>query len=189
MPARLLALRKHISDSHSILANPTLWRPLSTMALNLTGTCTCKNLQYTVKLESADEGRTTLCHCSSCKKAFGTNYGLTSKIPIESFKYSKGEPKLFSKTMAWGGSSVTTAAPSSVNTERQQRTSSVTLHMALWMILSSCRRRASSSARPDRGGCPSYPICITYSLTVPWSSVRHVDTLSVDTFQKQEIKE
>lgn len=50
------------------------------MALNLTGTCTCKKLQYTVKLESNDQARTTLCHCSSCKKAFGTNYGLTSKV-------------------------------------------------------------------------------------------------------------
>ncbi|KAJ0116380.1 hypothetical protein J7T55_007360 [Diaporthe amygdali] len=49
------------------------------MALNLTGTCTCKNLQYTVKLDSADSARTSLCHCSSCKKAFGTNFGLTSK--------------------------------------------------------------------------------------------------------------
>lgn len=101
------------------------------MALNLTGTCTCRKLQYTVKLDSADTARTSLCHCSSCKKAFGTNFGLTSKvcryeyapfllgrvatrtnytvkpvvlrtsrqlttqIPIESFKYNQGEPKLF----------------------------------------------------------------------------------------------
>ncbi|KAL2289164.1 hypothetical protein FJTKL_02961 [Diaporthe vaccinii] len=65
------------------------------MALNLTGTCTCKKLQYTVRLDSADSARTSLCHCSSCKKAFGTNYGLTSKIPIESFEYSQGEPKLY----------------------------------------------------------------------------------------------
>lgn len=52
------------------------------MALTLTGTCTCKKLQYTVKLDSADSARTSLCHCSSCKKAFGTNYGLTSKVRI-----------------------------------------------------------------------------------------------------------
>ncbi|KUI65558.1 Glutathione-dependent formaldehyde-activating enzyme [Cytospora mali] len=95
MLARLQALGYHIYGSHSILTNPTLWRPFSTMALNLTGTCTCKKLQYTIELESADQARTTLCHCSSCKKAFGTNYGLTAKIPIDSFKYSKGEPKLF----------------------------------------------------------------------------------------------
>lgn len=50
------------------------------MALNLTGSCTCKTLRYTVKLDSADSARTSLCHCSSCKKAFGTNYGLTSKV-------------------------------------------------------------------------------------------------------------
>ncbi|PSR78090.1 Mss4-like protein [Coniella lustricola] len=47
--------------------------------------CTCKTLQYTVKLDSADSARTSLCHCSSCKKAF---------IPLESFQYTNGEPKL-----------------------------------------------------------------------------------------------
>ncbi|KAF3770329.1 DUF636-domain-containing protein [Cryphonectria parasitica EP155] len=65
------------------------------MALNLTGGCTCQGLQYTLKLDSANSARTSLCHCSSCKKAFGTNYGLTTKVPIESFSYSRGEPKLF----------------------------------------------------------------------------------------------
>lgn len=49
-------------------------------ALDLTGTCTCKNLRYAVHLASPDSARTSLCHCSSCKKAFGTNYGLTSKV-------------------------------------------------------------------------------------------------------------
>ena len=80
MLARLSALRNHTSGSRTLIATTAFWRRLSTMALNLTGTCTCKRLQYTVKLESADQGRTTLCHCSSCKKAFGTNYGLTSKV-------------------------------------------------------------------------------------------------------------
>ncbi|KAH8781242.1 glutathione-dependent formaldehyde-activating enzyme [Diaporthe sp. PMI_573] len=57
------------------------------MALNLTGTCTCRKLRYTVKLDSADSARTSLCHCSSCKKAFATNFGSKSK-------YSRGAPKL-----------------------------------------------------------------------------------------------
>lgn len=80
--SRQLALRKHFAGSQSVLKSPTLWRLFFTMALTLTGTCTCKKLQYTVKLDSADSARTSLCHCSSCKKAFGTNYGLTSKVRI-----------------------------------------------------------------------------------------------------------
>ncbi|PNP43665.1 hypothetical protein TGAMA5MH_04637 [Trichoderma gamsii] len=65
------------------------------MPLHLTGSCTCRAIQYSVDLDSPDTARTSLCHCSSCKKAFGTNYGLTTKIPIDGFKYEKGNPKLF----------------------------------------------------------------------------------------------
>lgn len=82
--SRKLVLGKHFARSQSVLKkkSPTLWRLFFTMALTLTGTCTCKKLQYTVELDSADSARTSLCHCSSCKKAFGTNYGLTSKVCI-----------------------------------------------------------------------------------------------------------
>ncbi|KAK0739444.1 Mss4-like protein [Apiosordaria backusii] len=54
---------------------------------SLKGSCTCKALQYTLSLPSLDEARTTLCHCSSCRRAFGTNYGLTAKVPLDSFSY------------------------------------------------------------------------------------------------------
>ncbi|KAI0696479.1 DUF636 domain protein [Cerioporus squamosus] len=63
------------------------------MSVKLTGSCYCRNLEYVVNLNSKDEARTSLCHCRNCKKAFGGNYGLTAKVPKDSFKYTKGKPK------------------------------------------------------------------------------------------------
>lgn len=83
----------------------------------LSGRCVCGEVQYVVDLGPAEEARTSLCHCSSCKRAFGTNYGLTTKVsrssllsnlgprlrhiwvltmgqvPLSSFEYTHGEPK------------------------------------------------------------------------------------------------
>ncbi|KAG9253962.1 Mss4-like protein [Emericellopsis atlantica] len=61
----------------------------------LSGRCVCDKVQFIVKLGPSDEPRTTLCHCSSCKRAFGTNFGLTTKIPLQAFSYSCGEIKTF----------------------------------------------------------------------------------------------
>ncbi|KAK4185159.1 Mss4-like protein [Podospora australis] len=63
------------------------------MGIHLQGRCVCKKLQYSVKLDSADDARTTLCHCKSCRRAFGGNYGLTAKVALDAFKYDAGEPK------------------------------------------------------------------------------------------------
>jgi hypothetical protein len=65
------------------------------MGVNLKGHCVCKALTYSVSLDSPDDARTTLCHCQSCRRAFGTNYGLTTKVPVDAFKYESGKPKLF----------------------------------------------------------------------------------------------
>ncbi|KAH7265947.1 Mss4-like protein [Fusarium solani] len=59
------------------------------------GKCVCGNLQYTVSLSSPGEARTSLCHCHSCRRAFGTNFGLTTKVPVEGFEYSHGKPRVF----------------------------------------------------------------------------------------------
>ncbi|CEJ62272.1 Putative DUF636 domain protein [Penicillium brasilianum] len=58
-----------------------------------TGSCFCRKIEYELRLGSADDARTTLCHCRNCKKAFGTNYGLTAKVPKDSFHLTKGQPK------------------------------------------------------------------------------------------------
>ena len=83
------------------------------MSVKLTGSCYCRNLEYVVELHSENDARTSLCHCNNCKvrrmiafsvnaydltdtvtqKAFGGNYGLTAKVPKDSFEYTKGKPK------------------------------------------------------------------------------------------------
>ncbi|RKU41909.1 hypothetical protein DL546_005503 [Coniochaeta pulveracea] len=88
-----LAYAPKVSQTPSLPA-----RFLSTtarMVIDLRGRCVCSNLKYTVSLKSEEDARTTLCHCSSCRRAFGTNYGLTTKVPLEGFKYDQGEPKLY----------------------------------------------------------------------------------------------
>ncbi|KAF8176207.1 Mss4-like protein [Mycena galopus ATCC 62051] len=64
------------------------------MAIQLKGRCVCNALQYSLHLSTADEARTTLCHCQSCRRAFGGNYGLTTKVPLECFKYDNGVGEL-----------------------------------------------------------------------------------------------
>ncbi|KAI0032240.1 DUF636 domain protein [Vararia minispora EC-137] len=59
----------------------------------LTGSCYCRAITYELKLDSLDDARTSICHCVNCKKAFGTNYGLTAKVPNESYRLLTGEPK------------------------------------------------------------------------------------------------
>ncbi|KAF2838093.1 DUF636 domain protein [Patellaria atrata CBS 101060] len=61
--------------------------------MHLTGSCYCRSVEYTLDLASASDARTSLCHCRNCKKAFGGNYGLTAKVPKETFKYTKGTPR------------------------------------------------------------------------------------------------
>ncbi|PGH15242.1 hypothetical protein AJ80_05595 [Polytolypa hystricis UAMH7299] len=60
---------------------------------NYTGSCYCRAIEYELQLSSPDDARTSLCHCRNCNKAFGTNYGLTTKVPKESFHVTKGETK------------------------------------------------------------------------------------------------
>ncbi|PYH49129.1 GFA family protein [Aspergillus saccharolyticus JOP 1030-1] len=59
------------------------------------GSCYCRNITYDLSLASPDDARTSLCHCSSCRKAFGTNYGLTAKVPKDSITLKSGKPKEF----------------------------------------------------------------------------------------------
>ncbi|KAL4938885.1 hypothetical protein BDV06DRAFT_199990 [Aspergillus oleicola] len=60
-----------------------------------TGSCTCRGIQYNLDLSSPDDARTSLCHCTSCKKAFGGNYGLTAKISKDALNITAGKTKEF----------------------------------------------------------------------------------------------
>ncbi|GCB18891.1 putative glutathione-dependent formaldehyde-activating enzyme [Aspergillus awamori] len=57
------------------------------------GSCFCHKITYNLNLSSPDDARTSLCHCSSCKKAFGTNYGLTAKVPKDALQITSGKLK------------------------------------------------------------------------------------------------
>ncbi|KAJ3546188.1 hypothetical protein NM208_g2118 [Fusarium decemcellulare] len=46
-------------------------------------------------MDSPDDARTSLCHCSSCRRAFGTNFGLTTKVAVDGFSYDQGKPRVF----------------------------------------------------------------------------------------------
>ncbi|PPQ78447.1 hypothetical protein CVT26_005162 [Gymnopilus dilepis] len=49
------------------------------------GSCYCGSVNWKISLNDLSEGRTSLCHCHNCKKFFGTNYGLTTKVPWSSY--------------------------------------------------------------------------------------------------------
>jgi len=94
--------------------------------MHYTQSCYCRAIKYEFDV-SPDDARTSLCHCNNCKvltvksfgshlyskihqKFFGTNYGLTTKIPASAFKITHGEPKVHEAITAQGvyciGSSV-----------------------------------------------------------------------------------
>ncbi|BGO91090.1 hypothetical protein NBRC10512_005818 [Rhodotorula toruloides] len=54
--------------------------------------CYCRAIRYEVNVDSPDDLRTSLCHCKNCKKFTGGPYGVTTKLPLQSFKITVGEP-------------------------------------------------------------------------------------------------
>ncbi|KAF9552283.1 hypothetical protein CPC08DRAFT_714759 [Agrocybe pediades] len=55
------------------------------MTKTYTGKCYCGEVKWKIELSDPKEGRTSLCHCLNCKKFFGTEYGITTKVPWNSF--------------------------------------------------------------------------------------------------------
>jgi hypothetical protein len=95
--ASLLILTKRTQSlkttTHLHRQHPQLQQTI--MAIHMQGRCVCKKLQYSLDLESPEAARTTLCHCHSCRRAFGTNYGLTAKVSLAAFKYEAGSPRKY----------------------------------------------------------------------------------------------
>ncbi|EIT75047.1 Mss4-like protein [Aspergillus flavus] len=142
------------------------------------GSCYCRDIEYELSLASPDDARTSLCHCKSCKKAFGTNYGLTAKIPKDALRLIKGAPKEHVADNGSGslihrefcsncGSFIceygvgiydTIPAGCDANARRMpSRISSATYALGPWMIPKRCHQRASSSAAPGPTGCQRSP--------------------------------
>ncbi|GAA6013967.1 hypothetical protein JCM10207_000188 [Rhodosporidiobolus poonsookiae] len=71
------------------------------------GGCYCRAVRYTVTLSDPDkEARSSMCHCSNCKKFTGTPYGLTIKLPFASLSYTSSST-LTEHTAPNGSSSLT----------------------------------------------------------------------------------
>ncbi|EIN08037.1 DUF636 domain protein [Punctularia strigosozonata HHB-11173 SS5] len=51
----------------------------------------CRAIEYELTLDSPDSARTSLCHCTNCKKAFGGAFGLTAKVSKDAIRYTKGK--------------------------------------------------------------------------------------------------
>ncbi|KAI4229262.1 MAG: hypothetical protein L6R36_001010 [Xanthoria steineri] len=55
------------------------------------GACYCQEIKYEIDISSPDEARTSLCHCRNCKRFFA--FGLTTKIPVKAFSYTRESAK------------------------------------------------------------------------------------------------
>jgi len=136
VPLRSLATYPKSRVSYSARIPRRFQSTKATMGLDLKGRCVCSSLKYSVNLNSADDARTTLCHCKSCRRAFGANYGLTTKVryapgrspeiddraKLTEARYHSTRSSMTqasrsstSRTMALSESFATTAEPTSVN--------------------------------------------------------------------------
>ncbi|KAH9839827.1 Mss4-like protein [Rhodofomes roseus] len=55
------------------------------------GGCYCGNIRYELSLDSPDQARMSICHCTNCKKFTGSAFGITAKIPASAFRLRKGQ--------------------------------------------------------------------------------------------------
>ncbi|PVI02959.1 hypothetical protein DM02DRAFT_275739 [Periconia macrospinosa] len=56
----------------------------------LKGSCYCRHLTYLIAVENVDSIKTSMCHCTACKKVYGGAFGLTAKVPVHGFRYEVG---------------------------------------------------------------------------------------------------
>jgi hypothetical protein len=73
------------------------------MASLMTGRCLCGAVAYE---SSGEPVFALLCHCRDCQRQSGGAYTAGLRLPAESFRITKGEPKLYVKT-ADSGNQVT----------------------------------------------------------------------------------
>ena len=59
------------------------------------GRCYCRQISYSITLQTPDSARTSLCHCKNCKIFTGGPFGITTKISKSSFNItSDKKPKI-----------------------------------------------------------------------------------------------
>ncbi len=62
--------------------------------MHISGQCFCGAIAYESEL---DENRIGICHCRDCQIFSGSAFRMSSVVPIEAFRFTRGEPKYFDK--------------------------------------------------------------------------------------------
>lgn len=60
--------------------------------MEYSGGCFCGELRFRPDVEPVETG---YCHCSICRRTTGAPFLAFASFPVESFTYTKGEPKIF----------------------------------------------------------------------------------------------
>jgi class 3 adenylate cyclase len=61
----------------------------------ITGGCSCGAVQYEISAPAVDAG---ICHCRMCQRFTGSILTAFASFPVESVRFTKGEPKYFSSS-------------------------------------------------------------------------------------------
>ena len=62
--------------------------------MNIEGVCYCGNLRY---LSKGEPQASLQCHCRECQYITGGNPNVIMIMPLEDFKFTKGQPKEFKR--------------------------------------------------------------------------------------------
>lgn len=63
------------------------------------GGCQCGGIRYEV---TSEPRQVVACHCTDCQCQSGSAFGMTMVVPEDSFRISKGKPKLYRSTSPTG---------------------------------------------------------------------------------------
>ncbi|KAK9596698.1 hypothetical protein V6Z92_003162 [Aspergillus fumigatus] len=80
---RLSLIARHLSQIPKPKDTRTTHRAISSTTSRTmpqyTGSCYCRNIRYEISLDSPDDARTSLCHCSNCKVSLASTIPCTAQ--------------------------------------------------------------------------------------------------------------
>jgi len=62
--------------------------------MNVTGACHCGSIEFSADV---DASQVLVCHCTDCQILAGSAFRVNARAPFESFKVTKGQPKIYVK--------------------------------------------------------------------------------------------
>lgn len=68
--------------------------------MNVDGGCHCGAITYAAEIDPEKVG---ICHCTDCQNLTGTAYRVSVPVQEGSFRFLRGEPKIYRKTTAESG--------------------------------------------------------------------------------------